>query len=56
MEPHPDEIAVNSFTLGGEDRNYLFEIGMTIVRMSTSTDKLRSQNEPKGLYRHGKQW
>lgn len=49
-------LQVNSFTLVGEDRNHLFEIGMTIVRMSTGTDKLRSQNKPKGLYCHGKQW
>lgn len=41
-------LQVNSFILGRET-NYLFEIGMTVVRMSTGTDKLRSQNEPKDL-------
>ena len=32
-----------------EKTNYLFEIGMAVVRTSTGTDKLRSQNEPKDL-------
>lgn len=48
-------LQVNSFILGRKT-NSLFEIGMAVVRMSIGTDKLRSQNEPKGLDCHGKQW
>ena len=39
-------LQVNSFILGRKT-NYLFEIGMAVVRMSTGTDELR--NEPKDL-------